>query len=160
MDNEEPIYWAWGGEHILARHLCGDRLWVKETYWVDLREPKDCVIYAATPDQHKYRLRNYVEIESEITTDYLENHDFWVRRPSIFMWRWASRLTLEVEEVRVERLQDITEAGAKAEGVVLKGGQGYDGWAKQEYIALWEKINGRGSWDQNPWVFVIRFKKL
>lgn len=94
-------------------------------------------------------------------------------RPSIFMPRWASRITLEVTGVRVERLQDISEEDAIAEGV--------DGWpgqyrdyrnplsegihvgfvkAKDSYKTLWEHINGPGSWDANPWIWVLEFRRI
>jgi len=79
-------------------------------------------------------------------------------RPSIFMPRWASRITLEIINVRVERLQDISKADCIAEGM-----QGLNdvhaGW-HQSYAALWESINGPGSWDANPWVWVIEFKRV
>ena len=88
------------------------------------------------------------------------------------MPRWASRITLEVTGVRVERLQDISEADALAEGVTpLPGGDMwtagglYDGplhaarpqWA---YRRLWEQINGPESWAANPWVWVVEFRRL
>ncbi len=65
----------------------------------------------------------------------------------IFMPRWASRITLEITAVRVERLQDISEADARAEGVT----------AVCAYRKLWEKIHGPGSWDVNPYVWVVEF---
>lgn len=80
-------------------------------------------------------------------------------RPSIFMPRWASRITLEVTNVRVERLQSITVSEAMAEG--------YEGSIPDHidpsitwYSELWESINGPGSWAANPWVWVIEFKRL
>ena len=85
-------------------------------------------------------------------------------RPSIHMPRAASRITLEVTGVRVERLQDISEADAIAEGCgMLKPYS--DHWqhrdvAKEEYRLLWESINGPGSWDANPWVWVIEFRRV
>jgi hypothetical protein len=162
----------------------GDQLWVKETFWTDRRDPNDVVIYAATPSQHKYRLRGFVETESEITTEYLEKHEFWNRRPSIFMWRWASRLTLEIKAVRIERLNDISAEDARKEGLKkltkddgltwkygipdrdgLPGNDDH-GWTWREwcvnpidaYKTLWESINGEGSWAENPWVWVVEFR--
>jgi len=83
--------------------------------------------------------------------------------PSIFMPRWASRINLEVTQVRVQRVQEITEKDAEAEGV-----EGFfDDWAgagnlvyKKPFIKLWDSINTkRGySWESNPWVWAISFK--
>lgn len=88
-------------------------------------------------------------------------HAIWISRPSIHMPRWASRLTLEITDVRVERLQSISEDDAKAEGVdemcVLPGDQGS---FVQPYAALWESINGPESWNANPWVWVVEFKQI
>lgn len=90
-------------------------------------------------------------------------------RPSIHMPRWASRITLEVTDVKVERLQDISEEDAMAEGIVNAGdGNGYQladtshyaGTASESYASLWESINGPGSWDANPWVWCVSFKRL
>ncbi|MEN9419703.1 MAG: hypothetical protein RI988_3324 [Pseudomonadota bacterium] len=93
-------------------------------------------------------------------------------RPSIHMPRWASRITLEVTGVRVERLQDISEADAQAEGVTPKWEPGCSGRlmeafggfsfrpAASAYAELWEQINGPGSWDANPWVWVVEFKRV
>lgn len=91
-------------------------------------------------------------------------------KPSIFMSRWASRITLEITSVRVERLQDITEADAKAEGIEQHQECFLDysfrgpiqRWISDpvlSYRSLWEKINGKGSWDANPWVWVIQFRR-
>ncbi|OVE45700.1 hypothetical protein CBW21_22155 [Chromobacterium violaceum] len=78
-------------------------------------------------------------------------------RPSIHMPRWASRILLEITDVRVERLQDISEEDAVAEGGPVDHPNGTArGWFEQ----LWEKLNGAGSWDANPWVWVIEFKRI
>jgi hypothetical protein len=85
------------------------------------------------------------------------------RRPSIFMKRAMSRITLEVTGVRVERLQDISEADARSEGVAMPDGAPTppDGWSyRQEFEHLWESINGPDSWAANPWVWVIEFKRV
>lgn len=73
------------------------------------------------------------------------------------MPRSASRITLEVEKVRVQKLKEITAFDAIAEGVKDQGV--YD-WAVSDYRELWESINGRGSWDKNSRVWVIEFKMV
>lgn len=78
-------------------------------------------------------------------------------RPSIFLPRWASRILLEVTEVRAERLNDISEADALAEGITMSPTSPS---ARHEYALLWDKINGAGSWAQSPWVWVLSFVRL
>lgn len=82
-------------------------------------------------------------------------------RPSIFMPRWASRILLEITAVRVERLQSISGPDCWAEGIA------HADWDPERYGSvvecyrdLWESINGPGSWDANPWVWVIEFRRL
>ena len=80
-------------------------------------------------------------------------------RPSIHMPRWASRITLEVTGVRVEKLQEISRGDAMAEGCPFPNmAKGDD--PRHWYTALWEQINGHGSWEANPWVWVIEFRRL
>lgn len=80
-------------------------------------------------------------------------------RPSIHMPRWASRIMLEITGVRVELLQDISVSDAIAEGYDGSNTQPVDPAIKW-YAELWESINGPGSWDANPWVWVIEFKRV
>ncbi|HEV2540252.1 MAG TPA: hypothetical protein VGU03_11145 [Frateuria sp.] len=88
-------------------------------------------------------------------------------RHARFMPRWASRITLEVTGVRVERLQAISEADSIAEGL-LRDREGWRGapdlpWFASPlaaYRSLWESINGDGSWDANPWVRVVEFRRI
>lgn len=110
----------------------GDRLWVREA-WSGADDPshKHCVHYRA---------------DGERATRW---------RPSIHMPRWASRIALEITGVRVERLNDISEADCRAEGL-----GGTVDRAHHWYRVLWEQINGPGSWDANPWVWVIEFKRV
>ena len=94
-------------------------------------------------------------------------------RPSIHMPRWASRITLRITDVRVERLQDISEDDAVAEGVALEryvpvsdsAGKHGSGEAEPtdpvaEYRDLWNHINGPDAWEANPWVWVISFERV
>lgn len=127
--------------------VAGDRLWVRETWrsWMgshDAGSPR-CIAYKA--DDVKIALP-------------------W--RPSIHMPRLLSRITLEVVSVRVERLQDITNMDALSEGcdgerwLDADGseGRGVEPW--EQFRELWRNINGPDSWDANPWVWVVEFRKL
>jgi hypothetical protein len=82
----------------------------------------------------------------------------WWKRPAIFMPRAASRITLEITGVRVERLQDIHEADAKAEGITIRP-ECMQSPAVAIYSMLWEDINGPNSWAENPWVWVVEFTR-
>lgn len=84
----------------------------------------------------------------------------WWKRPAIHMPRAASRITLEITGVRVERLQDISEADATAEGVQAKHTADADWTAREAFRALWESINGGGSWDADPWCWVVAFERV
>lgn len=137
----------------------GDRLWVRETFALCTKAGGH-VVYAAEGD------------------GFGNCHTSGKWTPSLFMKREYSRITLEIVSVRVERLQDITEADAKAEGVspqidaiaaaqIAKGTPDPDRqlreeWtpATMEYWALWKQINGPDSWKVNPWVWVIEFAPL
>ena len=88
---------------------------------------------------------------------------------AMFMPRWASRITLEITEVRVERLQDITEKDAKAEGcsndtdwdwkpTYNDPDSGGHPTYRRDYQEVWESINGKGSWSANPWIWAISFQ--
>jgi hypothetical protein len=83
-------------------------------------------------------------------------------RPGIHMPRWASRITLEVTEVRVERLQDISDDDLAAEGIqeLIDAGVDHDGTPRDTYRTLWEALNGAGSWDANPWVWAVSFRRV
>jgi hypothetical protein len=96
----------------------------------------------------------------------------WKRRPSIHLPRKGSRILLEITAVRVERLHEISEADARAEGVIegagdfagcfsVPGTQAMSGTtAKECYARLWDEINGAGSWAANPFCWVIEFRRL
>jgi hypothetical protein len=119
----------------------GDRLWVRETH-MDLGA---CYLYRA-------------DAAAEQERAIVAPRQPW--RPAIHMPRAASRITLEITGVRVERLQDISEADAVAEGVRnslhMPGGR----FANENFAHLWWAINGDGSWEANPWVWVVEFKRV
>lgn len=152
LQNGEGI---WGG---LADSACphgapGDRLWVRETF--------------ATLSAGQYEpvkpAYGYGQEVRFAATDPLADCDVGVRgypwRPSIHMPRWASRILLEITAVRVERVQDISDEQALAEGVDQTN-TSIPGYARQRFQDLWESINGAGSWDANPWVWVVEFKRI
>ncbi len=122
----------------------GDRLWVRET-WAQVGMPGTLSGYI-----------RYKADEQNAVGAY--GAQKW--KPSIFMPRWASRITLEITGVRVERLQDISEENAEAEGCTGDHRADRDLDAAQEFRSLWDSINGkRASWTSNPWVWVIEFKR-
>lgn len=135
----------------------GDRLWVRESHY--LKEDGNGVAYAA---------------DNEPLPTGAKVHGFTKLRPSIHMPRWASRITLEITDVRVERLQDISEEDAKAEGLKYHSDlYGYRLYGKYSGIgptdgvgaldsfrSLWQSINGLESWDANPWVWVVEFRRM
>ena len=137
-----------------ATNLCpygkpGDRLWVRETWW-QVPEPSLRQLRDGADTWPKSRVA-YDADESEITRE--QNHDMgWRLRPSIFMPRLASRITLEITDVRVERVRDISEEDAIAEGVT----------SKFEFHNVWNSINEKRGygWNSNPWVWVISFRQV
>lgn len=139
----------------------GDRLWIRENGWErPERTPKMLRDGADTWERFYF---DALLDDGEAAE--LKGYGF-KRRPSIYMPRWASRTVVELTEVRVERLQEITEADALAEGcgTTLPLGPTYEGWAdtvhRELFKQLWESINGNGSWALNPYVWVLRFKKV
>lgn len=134
----------------------GDRLWVRETW---------CPIYPQDPHYnggHPIGI-DYKASHSRESHQWRVMDDLGTRRwkPSIHMPRWASRIALEITGVRVERLQDISPDDSIAEGAWKiedrELARGHE--AVAAYRQLWEQINGAGSWDANPWVWVIEFKR-
>ncbi len=147
----------------------GDRLWVREAWRTapafDLTPPRD--IPKGMPVRYE--------------ADGVPSTNLWGRlRPGMFMPRWASRINLEITAVRVERLQDISGRDCLAEGIAeveFRPDDGFpmclgymvgpnDGKAslkvtpQEAYRELWEQINGPGSWELNPWVWVVEFKRV
>jgi hypothetical protein len=170
-NHDDPSLWGAGGNdgvwyvlgrgHRDTRHggtcscACpygepGDRLWVRET-WCN----------ATPPDR---------TIPVQYRADW-PPHEFGPRwKPSIYMPRWASRILLEVTEVRVERVQSITEDDARAEGVEPGPGHRlYPGTGAARsmsytsgFVIAWDGIYGKREqgWDVNPWVWVVVFRNI
>ena len=141
------------GAVVNSRHrVGGTRLWVRETW--------------AAPHAYDHLPPRLIPQDARIHYAATEDRGGLLWRPSIHMPRWASRITLEVTSVRVERLQDISEADALAEGVTEDGSLVTDlagndrGGAFAAFATLWEVINGADSWDDNPWVWAIEFRRL
>lgn len=150
----------------------GDLLWVRETWGIYQRgdstphgNPIDpAYVYRANNENYKPDIPDYAVIEP------------WRWRPSIHMPRRASRIALEITNIRVERLQDISHDDAATEGCIVgtASGRVFNNFTdlrlspllgvpcwkncRDWYADLWESINGADSWDANPWVWVIEFK--
>ena len=154
----------------------GDQLYVRETHAIyqtinhvcrqsgaSFSEVSDgCVGYKADGHESINDFKEHVRLMSGSDFEGIEvKKDQWL--PSIHMPRWASRIQLEITDVRVERLNDITEDDARAEGFkdylrVETPEIYYQATAKQLFLSLWEKIYKNR--DQNPWVWVVEFKVL
>jgi hypothetical protein len=183
---EQPCIWnQTTGTVIRPTYSIGDRLWVRESYFqrgnwqpvlgVTTKGGRQKWAFAPVDDS----------ISFEAPAEYRKGRHSaapetfaWHKRLGRFMPRWASRLTLTVTDVRVERLQDCSEADAEAEGVERVDYQGAQAWKSYEtypdgsrhphssvpnrlarisYRELWNSINGAGAWEQNPWVVALTF---
>ncbi|AXC64701.1 hypothetical protein LHY28_001611 [Salmonella enterica] len=143
----------------------GDRIWVRETFSCIGNEdghPVDANSNLCSREdaQRIYRasaIQNPGNYGLWTSPDGFDFEGSWT--PSIHMPRWASRITLEITDVRVERLNNISECDAKAEGgpteCTLIGDKYFPG-----FRSLWKSIYGEESWAANPWVWVIKFKRV
>ena len=166
----EPAFLALPGNSDLCPYgKPGDRLWVRETTEVD--EETSAVVrlarYSADLEPVLYRHPEGDEYDGSVAHwDYPRRS-----RPSIHMQRWACRILLEITDVRVERLQDISEEQAKAEGVRLytdhaelgdwwhvEGIETYSADPRKSFELLWSSVGG--NWNANPWVWVVEFKRV
>jgi len=160
--NKHPDLWKWIGYDNSGRYSfrfnldrivnfrcpygqVGDRLWVKETYWQDQSEG----VWGYKADDIEWPPTNCGGKAV----------------PAIFMPRWASRITLEITGIRVERLQEITSEDCKLEGIPphQMGNVIQEGYPVQKAFAdLWDSINAKHgySWEKNPWVWCIGFKLI
>lgn len=162
-ERDDGSLWPWaedcerGGDIWFACPFgeVGDRIWVRETFgWQIRRDPlggtgEFRVYRATTPDAVRYQTAS-----GEVAPIK------WI--PSIHMPRWASRITLEITDVRVERLNAISEEDAQAEGVqpacyeITPPEAAY----RVSFGEVWRGIYGEESWEANPWVWVIKFKRV
>lgn len=145
----------------------GDRIWVREGFF-----PAPLEMQSEPPRKTMWNIayRDGMQMEKLAPAEYnptIYNYERWT--PSIHMPRWASRILLEITGVRVERLNAISQEDAQAEGMELTGWRPtysdpdsggevmtpYDNFAE-----LWSSIYGDGSWQANPWVWVIEFKRV
>jgi hypothetical protein len=148
-DKFAPAFVADPANHLSPYGYAGDRLWVREAWARTMVFPgTEMVVYR----------------EGDIRTDY---GGPW--KPGIHLFRRDSRTTLTVTGLRIERLQDISEADALAEGIVqlrdggfgLPAGEFYHATDPRiSYWSLWEHINGAGSVEENPWVWVVEWPAL
>ncbi|ENG1126333.1 hypothetical protein ABS555_002608 [Salmonella enterica subsp. enterica serovar Newport] len=183
-ERDDGSLWPWaedcerGGDIWFACPFgeVGDRVWVRET-WQAIHDDVDEFghveerTYAPSIPKEKDRYWHTVYAE-HFGDESREDRGFpW--RPAIHMPRWASRITLEITDVRVERLHSISERDALREGLFqlpasgrycLQPGMQYFGMAshsaKEVYSWLWASIYGEESWAANPWVWVIEFKRV
>lgn len=158
----------------------GDRLYVKEACWIWGRWTLNGLTdtgrqkwrFRAEPE-HRVRFDRPVSVARRASPQPgFDGLPGWIYRHARFMPRWASRITLDVVSVRVERVQEITEEDARAEGARPLAGEavyesllGSGTWnesARGWFAELWESINGaRGAgWDANPWVFRVEFRRV
>jgi hypothetical protein len=163
-----------GGDYSNSRYGApGDRLWVREAYRLTKPFDKD------SPSRVGDRCLDagYPKAWAPIQYEADGSRDNWISvgtvpaipepgklRPGMFMCRWLSRIDLEVRNVRIERLHNISEADAIAEGCAgghgAIPGYGYSATPCEHYQWLWEQINGAGSWSANPWVWVVSFRRI
>jgi hypothetical protein len=147
--------------HLLDLHhkpKAGDCLWVRES--IGRRAASFLGIEAKNGVESAFYIADDADV---VNADGFNICPWWKRKggiPGIHMPRWASRLTLTVTDVRVQRLQEISKEDVIAEGCHERDGQPLvgviNGW-HEPYAALWDTINGPGAWDANPWVVAVTF---
>jgi hypothetical protein len=167
-DRKDKLFWGDPKNHM--RHdrnyftfpygKVGDLLWVRESFW-----QYGVYVYTGGRTATGQLEVEFSPIGKDVVFEEPETKPDgrfikgYHARPSIFMPRWASRIELRITEIRVERLQDISRGDAMAEGCPfpnIAGGENPISW----FSSLWQSINGKESWNANPWVWVIEFEKL
>lgn len=165
------------GEHPLIKRCLdccpygqpGNRLWVRETF--QCFYPNERLIQAIPKINPRpgICLTAFKATEADRASQYKSPEWTGPWRPSIHMPRWASRITLDIKNVRVERIQDITLGDAVAEGMITSDQLAKSGqlpsrlvkgtWAHDIVPMRWQKVYP-GSWNRNDWVWVIEFRKV
>jgi hypothetical protein len=155
----------------------GDLLWVRESGWQSegrffAYDATQGIARCSDDDNGHYIQVSPEEAGSWDTSDW--KYCGWKRTPSIHMPRWASRITLRITDIRVERVQSISERDASREGLETRVRDGYtewcdgrpEGWFNYPQIAfcgLWDSINGGkpgASWAENPWCWRVSFERV
>ncbi|EPS0123060.1 TPA: hypothetical protein MXU94_003499 [Escherichia coli] len=168
---EEKFYGRAVAAELLAKHCPygqpGDRIWVRETYRVHGKATDVATLVYRASVRNSWTEQTH-RVPAEVCNKPVSEK--WT--PSIHMPRWASRILLEITNVRVERLNDISECDARDEGVPPAGSllpdhpgtfltpNGDFAMAKVAFQRLWESIYGEESWSANPWVWVIEFERI
>ena len=142
FNHKDGVHWWWIDEKpVIAfmRQFCpygqvGDRLWVRETFCCHSTQG---IVYKA---------------------DFPDSPLLW--KPSIHLFRADSRIDLEITDIRVERLQEITEEDAEAEGISMILGNMDRPSRRWHFKHLWNSLNAKYPWESNPWVWVISFKRV
>lgn len=175
-------FWPVGMVDYCPYGIPGDHLWLKETwqevFYDDIPSGRPLGPQGSMGSMTMRDRRSNAIYKADGSFPDHPEYGKLLWRPSIFMPRWASRIMLLVKAVRVERLQDITEADAIAEGAYMQGKVGDDptadnwtmtgeGWryasAREAFAHFWDSLGNRRSgftWADNPWVWVIEFEKL
>ncbi|EBF4782383.1 hypothetical protein AC369_07265 [Salmonella enterica subsp. diarizonae] len=171
-ERDDGSLWPWtedcerGGDIWFACPYgeIGDRIWVRETWQVihDHIDESSHVEYRTyAPSIPKEKDRYWHTVYAEHFGDESREDRGFPWRPAIHMPSWASRILLEITDVRVERLRDLSEEDAKSEGIIPSAGGVLPGWEYRiNFRDLWMDIYGTDNWDANPWVWVIEFKRV
>ena len=175
--------WAETSHRLYPGFVAGERLWVRETFVIGVRGESlnDRPWKAVDPDSADAEYGDYLvpayratEPDCDLCDPDSDDDDTLRWKPSIHMPRWASRITLEITEVRAQRLQEISAKDILAEGAVLRSHHdehlgkcpisAFDNACYPDLKSLWasgwNKINGKESWQSNPWVWAITFKRI
>ena len=159
VNQSEPSFGALAMGYVKKPYAeRGDRLWVKETWRPSFNPGRGLVVrYDADASERVFG------VDDVPPTWTMPKAAARGNVTPLFMPRWASRLTLEVSDVRVERLHDISASDVVAEGIdpARTPGIGSDAALVDAYRQLWDSINGeRAPWASNPWLWVVSFRRL